>query len=41
MRKSDEKVKPFPLFHEHPLSSYSFTLESHVKVVRIEEMIIK
>ena len=35
------KLSLCPLFHEHPLSSYSFTLESHVKVVRIEEMIIK
>ena len=26
---------------KHLLSSYSFTLESHVKVMRIEKMIIK
>ena len=35
------KLSLCPLFHEHLLSSYSFTLESHVKVMRIEEMIIK
>ena len=35
------KLSICPLFYKHLLSSYSFTLESHVKVVRIEEMIIK